>query len=100
MLTFPRGHQRYFTIQYVFFDALNTNDSIYVNVIFDVSGGTSSIQEVGGSAAQLSQPYPNPARNTTRVDFEVNGDAELALYDLSGALVRTWNLESGKGTSP
>jgi hypothetical protein len=95
---FPGGTNGVFTIQYVFFDALNTNDSIYVNVIFDVSGGSSSIQEVGSSAAQLSQPYPNPARNTTRVDYEVKGDAQLALYDLSGAVVRTWNIESGKGT--
>ena len=95
---FPGGTNGIFTIQYVFFDAMNTSDSIYVNVIFNVTGGTASIQEMGGSGAQLSQAYPNPARNITHVDYEIQGEADLALYDLSGALVRTWNLESGKGT--
>jgi flagellar hook assembly protein FlgD len=51
------------------------------------------------SIFSLSQNYPNPFNATTQIDFHTSGgDVSLAIYDITGALVKTLvdgSLEAG-----
>ncbi|MCZ2356038.1 MAG: T9SS type A sorting domain-containing protein [Bacteroidia bacterium] len=52
--------------------------------------------QVNGNVSGLGQNYPNPAANTTRIEFELatGGNAEFSVSNIHGQVVETRSLES------
>ena len=78
---------------------VKTNNSKFTMLNVCDADGTRSFDEHG--KLELSQNYPNPAVNESRIDFEIleNGWASIKLYNLSGNLVKTFfdgHIKSGK----
>lgn len=73
-------------LRYVWYDENNTNDSAYVDVIFNISSAASITEE------QLStlKVYPNPATQQLNLEFQSgNSDATLVMRNLLGEVVYT-----------
>ena len=62
---------------------------LYYRLPIDEVGVDESL--MNPSNFSLSQNYPNPFNAVTRIDFTLRNDAEvrLAVYDITGALVKT-----------
>lgn len=86
------------SISYVFFDENNINDSVMVTVLYTTvtTGLTSDIS----ADFNFSDPYPNPANNFARFDyqFSVPSESSLKIYSLIGSLVKEINISSPEGT--
>ncbi len=93
----PMGVEGPSTIQYVFFDAANPNDSSYVTVKY-VSGfvGINNTFE-----NNISEVYPNPATEYGKIDFNINykSKASIIVNDLTGSRVKEVTLDSNSGTA-
>lgn len=81
----PKGQAGLSTIRYTFFDKMNSNDSIAVNVVF--GSGTASINSF--ETENTIAAYPNPA--TTHVNFTYQSTAaqngELVILSAAGTEV-------------
>jgi len=80
----PKGHAGLSTIRYTFFDSMNSNDSVAVNVVY--GSGTASINSF--EAENTIAAYPNPA--TTNVSFTYQSAAqngELVILSAAGTEV-------------
>ena len=86
------------SISYVFFDANNINDSIMVTVFFATE--TIGYGENLAANFSISDPYPNPANNFVKFnyDFSALGNTSIKIYSLVGSLVREINLTNNSGT--
>jgi hypothetical protein len=85
---FPGGNNGSWSIRYVFFDASNPTDSVYVTLIFNVSGGNTSI---ANNSSKVGIPFgPVPANNAVTFQtsaLNLEGNEILRLFDLSGKTV-------------
>lgn len=91
----PNGLSGVSSFRYVLFDENNTNDSSYVDVVFDITTGINSISE------HIAQIYlfPNPAFDKLFVEFSDNqfpGNNTLEVYNIIGEKIENITL-SGKG---
>lgn len=82
----PEGIAGVSTIQYVFFDQDDVNDSVSMVVNFNAT--LTDISEY--LDYNLSSAYPNPADKFTNFDYNINGlkNARLIIYNLLGTIVR------------
>jgi len=87
---YPQGVSGDTKIRYVWFDVNNTNDSVYVDVVFEIS---SSIGVEENTLNNLNI-FPNPATNLINVSGLVSGD-KLLMRDLLGAEVLNTIIQHG-----
>jgi hypothetical protein len=86
------------SISYVFFDKNNVNDSVMVTVLFTCN--TTGIEINGETKHSISEPYPNPASQFVKFDYDLikSGNATLKIYSLVGKLVEEIQIIEKTGT--
>ncbi len=86
------------SISYVFFDQNNVNDSVMVTVLFTCN--TTGIKTNFEPEYSISEPYPNPASQFVKFDFDLmkEGNATLKIYSLVGSLVEEIKIIENSGT--
>jgi len=84
-------------IMYTFFDMHNTNDSIAFVAKYVAGSGVGI--ENAKAKAQVSNIYPNPARNTVSLNYDLNGAqyAQLEIHNILGSLVKTVEIDKTSG---
>ena len=84
-------------IMYTFFDMHNTNDSIAFVAKYVAGSGVGI--ENAQAKAKVSNIYPNPARNTISLNYDLNGAqyAQFEIYNILGSLVKTIEIEETSG---
>jgi hypothetical protein len=94
----PSSNPGQSSISYVFFDNNNPNDSVMVTVLFytSITGITSTIK----NEFTLSEPYPNPANDFVKFDYDLNHDfsGQIKIYSLVGSLVKEMKITDQSGT--
>jgi hypothetical protein len=84
-------------INYVFFDATNGNYTASYGISVPAGKDTKTLSAMAlpdtAAAAwswYLGQNYPNPANQTTRINYNIpeNAEVELVLYDMQGRKIR------------
>lgn len=83
-------------------NADDANDFLDVVFEFSVGGATNSITDAALAAKSLSNPYPNPVRNSFSVDYELpagNATGTLRLYNLIGKEVSRQTISTREGTA-
>ena len=95
------GGWLYFTITWTDLSGnkYNCPDSVYLNPCGVKSRHSSSIQQADGEA--LLALVPNPAQNSTRVDYGLTGNATngaIEVYDMTGRLITTYTITSNEGS--
>ncbi|MDA0310049.1 MAG: T9SS type A sorting domain-containing protein [Bacteroidetes bacterium] len=94
---FPGGNNGSWSIKYVFFDASNPSDSVHVTLVFNVSGGNTSI---GNNFAKVGIPFgPVPANRTVTFQtsaLNLDGNESLRVFDLSGKTVAQMPLKKAQ----
>jgi hypothetical protein len=84
----PKGFSGTSSITYVFYDIDNINDSAWATVNFIAA--PASITESSNIKYEISNPFPNPARNFTVFNYKLSGtvnDAKFMVRDLLGNIV-------------
>jgi len=63
------------------------------------SGNVSISADLSASISTLNQNYPNPAQNTTNIEFTLanGGNAEFTVMNIHGQVIETRNLENLNG---
>lgn len=86
------------SIDYVFYDANNINDSVSVTVIYTTL--ETGIGNNFNSNYSFSQPYPNPATDIVKFDYDLpnNQTASVKIFSLIGSLVSEMEITSATGT--
>lgn len=79
----------------------DANDFLDVVFEFSVGGATNSITDAELAAKSLSNPYPNPVRNSFSVDYELpaGNTGTLRLYNLIGNEIARQPLSMREGTA-
>lgn len=82
-------------------NAADANDFVDVVYEFSVGGATNSITDAELAAKSLSNPYPNPVRNSFSVDYELpsSNTGTLRLYNLIGNEISRQPLSMREGTA-
>jgi len=78
-------------ITYTFYDNDNPGDSVQVTVKFVI--GQNSIDETF-IANSISDIYPNPATDILNIDYNVNTNSSLKIYNLIGSEIKTVSLSN------
>ncbi len=92
----PNGTSGLNCYRYVVFNGADVNDSIYVDICFDVSTG---IAEQGVASFELDA-YPNPVQSVASINYALDSNTEdnkIVLYNTLGAKVREVKLEDKEG---
>ena len=86
------------SISYVFFDSANENDSVMVTVLYTTTA--TGLTPVNEREYTISEPYPNPANDFVKFDYNLNQslDCQLKLYSLVGSLVKEIKITDQSGT--
>jgi hypothetical protein len=94
----PMSNPGQSSVSYVFFDMNNPNDSVMVTVLYDATLTGIAMKDL--SPDNISDPYPNPANQYVRFDYQVNDPAmaQLKVYSLIGTLVNEVSFSSDEGT--
>lgn len=79
------------TICYSFFDPRNVNDSAWIYINFTV--GNESVEELNQISGKV---YPNPASDFIYVESNASQNSEIAIYNITGQLVKTVPVTSEK----
>jgi len=72
-------------IIYTFWDKNNSSDNVSVTVNYDIA--TSIEINDAQDCNYLSKPYPMPAINFINFDYNIDGPAEINIYDITGKAV-------------
>jgi len=84
----PHGNYGESIITFVFFNIANVNDSAWIIVHFNAA--PLGIKEIASSNAEFSNPYPNPAINSTTFNYSLpksTSSARIVLRNLLGSKV-------------
>lgn len=94
----PKGHPGESSVSYVFYDEANPNDSVMVTVIYTTL--TIGVDDNFSAAYSISHPYPNPATDIVKFDYNLpdNQTATVKIYSLLGSLVGEMGITSASGT--
>jgi hypothetical protein len=86
------------SVSYVFFDSNNINDSVMVTVLYTTLA--TGIAPIPKELYTISEPYPNPANQFVKFDFDFNqaAQAKLKIYSLVGSLVKEIEVTEQSGT--
>ena len=92
----PAGYAGQSRVTYNFFDVANESDSVSVTFVYDITTG---IEEVSNKI-DVSQAYPNPANNLTKISYDLKSgqQGKLVFYNLLGSVVKEVNLTDSNGT--
>ena len=96
------GGWLYFTITWtdpVTGNMYNCPDSVYVNPCGGGGSRNGGIQQADAKA--LLALVPNPAQNSTRVDYGLDGNATsgaIEVYDMTGRLITSYTITSNEGS--
>ncbi len=84
-------------IRYTFFDSKTPSDSITFVAKY-IAGSGVGIENTQAKA-QVSNIYPNPARNTVSLNYDLNGaqHAQFEIYNILGSLVKTIEIDETSG---
>lgn len=93
----PLGFTGTATYRFTAFDSANPNDSVSVDITFDVAVGI----EEEAAKGTISDAYPNPANGSTSISYELLSDdqATLEVYNMIGEKVEEMLLEGKEGTA-
>ncbi len=93
---FPSGNAGNYSVRYTFYDANNPADSSFVDINFAVTLDQPNLT----SEVLIGQHYPNPAREFTQMELQLptGPNAQIELYNLTGGLVKSYEVTSGKST--
>lgn len=82
---YPQGNEGITIIKYDVYNIANPSDS----ASFTIEYNTTTDIESFFSLNLISEPYPNPASDFTRIDYHLKSDfsADVRLYSLSGRLI-------------
>ncbi len=82
-------------ITYTFWDKNNPSDNVSVTVTYDIA---TSIEFNNFSSNYLSKPYPIPASNYVYFDCNLDKEAQIVIYDITGKTVlkKTINSDQNK----
>jgi hypothetical protein len=91
----PQSNSGVSTYRYVFYDVDNTNDSSYVDIVFDIALGVNNITP----AAELKM-YPNPASESTTLSYSLPAgqNHSVIIYDALGQKVAEYKISTIAGT--
>lgn len=83
-------------VTYSFFDVNDNSDSIGFTVTFDMTVGINKLK----NNVSLSDAYPNPANNLTRISYDINKtkNAKLVLYNILGSKIKSIELNDPNGS--
>ncbi|MCF8297775.1 MAG: T9SS type A sorting domain-containing protein [Saprospiraceae bacterium] len=94
----PWGHAGTTTVAYIFFNATQPTDTVFVVVEYHITGV--GFQENNFDLIKFSNAYPNPAKTFTTFDYffptSVN-NVRIEILDILGTVVREVKLIGGKG---
>jgi len=85
-------------IMYTFFDKYNPTDSVAFVVKY-IAGSGVGINEVAPKA-EVSNLYPNPAKNYVSINYDLKGatQARLEIRNILGSVVKVVEINETKGT--
>ena len=91
----PSGYAALSVVNYTFFNVSDESDSVQVNFTYDFTIGVDEIAK----KASVSQPYPNPTSNLTRISYDLKSsrNASLVFYNLLGSIVKEVKLNDRQG---
>ncbi|MFP4288109.1 MAG: T9SS type A sorting domain-containing protein [Bacteroidales bacterium] len=95
---YPEGATGESIVQFEFYSDRDDFEPVVVTIVYVVSSST-HVSESHSFQWSISDPYPNPARNFTRIDYHIpssTNDARLVLRDLVGKQVLDVPLSSEK----
>lgn len=94
----PWSHPGESSISYVFFDEANPNDSVMITFYYTTleTGIGNQLQ----SNYKFSQPYPNPATDVVKFDYDLPGNpsATVKIYSIIGSQVGEVEVSASSGT--
>jgi len=92
----PSGVAAVSQVTYNFFNIADESDSVSATFIYDFTTGVDELT----SKINVSNAYPNPANNLTRISYDLNSsrNAKLVFYNLLGSIVYETPLTDNKGT--
>jgi hypothetical protein len=95
--TVPNDSVYYLTVFIDSYETYPKNDTMPITRYTDGVG----ITLTGTNAFALGQNIPNPATNTTRIDYSVPeaGDVVFHVHSISGQLLYSKNIEASRGTN-
>ncbi len=93
-----QGNAGVSVIRYTFFNKYNAKDSVCFVVRYIAGSGTGIDQ--ASALAEVSNLFPNPARNTVSIDYDLKGanNGRLEIRNILGSLVKTVEVNQSKGT--
>lgn len=95
----PNGTTGTSTYRFVAFDGNNVNDSVYIDVTFNISSSV-GVNDVDASPA-LFNIWPNPANSNAIIRYQFNSIAQeqqLIVTDMIGARKKSISLNGQEGT--
>ena len=94
----PKNNAGATTVKYLFYDNTNSNDSVSVTVIYDVTAtGVNELTKAGGT---ISNAYPNPANSLVSLKYDLNEfskSGKIVFYDMLGKSVKEIALTDKQG---
>jgi hypothetical protein len=93
---YPGGVIGSSTLKYEFFSDDESFETVYVEVTFTATAPT-SIPSLPFADVVFSDPYPNPARGHTTIDYQLTPEvksARIILRSLTGQVVQTFPLNT------
>lgn len=86
------------SISYVFYDENNMNDSVMITIYY--SALVTGVGDNFSSGYSLSKPYPNPATDVVKFDYDISGiqAVSVKIYSLIGSLVGEAEVSNSTGT--
>jgi hypothetical protein len=100
LILYPNGQPGYSEVTMRFYSAAKSGTDIEHTFAFSVDGVTSNEAAISGGS--LSAPYPNPARNLARIDYQLPGSfnqGQLKVFNLIGKAVLQQPLSQPAGTA-
>lgn len=93
----PLGNVGTALYRYVAFDGNDPNDSVYVDVQFDIAVGVEEVKET----AKITPIFPNPTSDQASINYEFvsEADATLEVYNMVGELIERVTMPGRQGTA-
>lgn len=91
------GKKGYTEVEFTFYVTEAPEDDFIIYTQKYYIGIPSSVNDTDFQTDNISAPYPNPATNSTTVDYTNSSSAELILYNSTGEKVDSYSMPAGDG---